>query len=235
MTVTFAFFDLYGTLAHFDPPREVIQQNAASQFGLEVTRDGIDSGYHLADQYLSEQNARKPVRSMIQPQRNAFFARFEQLILRGAGHEVDLELAGRIWERVTAQEYGLALFDDVIEVLDALKAEGIRAAVITNFPQPGHAVEKSVGLAGHVDFTVTSGEVGREKPHAPIFEEALRRAGVRVQETVLVGDQVDSDLAGASAVGIRPILMDRYDNHPGYAGHPRVTSMPELPPLLAAM
>ena len=235
MTVTFVFFDLYGTLAQFDPPREVIQQNAASQFGLQVTREGIDTGYHLADQLLSAQNARKPVRSMSQPQRNAFFARFEQLILHGAGHEVDLELAGKIWERVTAQEYGLALFDDVIEVLDALKAKDVRSAVITNFPQPGHAVEKSMGLAGHVEFTVTSGEVGHEKPHAPIFEEALRRAGVPVRETVLVGDQVDSDLAGASAVGIRPILMDRYNNYPGYSDHPRVTSMGELPALLASM
>lgn len=235
MAIKMVLFDLYGTLAHFDPPREVIQQNAAAQFGIQLTRQGVDAGYHLADQYLSEQNARKPVRNMSTPQRSAFFARFEQLILQGAGHEVDLQLAAKIWDRVTEQEYGLALFDDVIPALDSLTERGIRSAVITNFPQRGPDVERSLGLGGHVEFTVTSGEVGVEKPHAPIFEEALRRAGLAAAETALVGDQVDSDIAGALAVGIRPILMDRYDNHPDYIDHPRVTSMAGLPDVLNSM
>jgi FMN phosphatase YigB (HAD superfamily) len=49
------FFDLYGTLAGFDPPREDIQMRAAVKFGFVLTKDGIDSGYHVADQFLTRQ------------------------------------------------------------------------------------------------------------------------------------------------------------------------------------
>ena len=47
------FFDLYGTLAGFDPPREEIQARAAAVFGFEVTKQGIDAGYHMADEFLT--------------------------------------------------------------------------------------------------------------------------------------------------------------------------------------
>ena len=51
------FFDVYGTLAAFDPPRELIQPTAASQFGMTLDRAGIDRGYAAADQFLAQQNS----------------------------------------------------------------------------------------------------------------------------------------------------------------------------------
>jgi hypothetical protein len=40
---------------------------------------------------------------------------------------------------------------------------------------------------------------------------------------------------GAVAVGIRPILMDRYGNHPDYRGYPRIASLAELQTLLSRL
>ena len=54
------FFDMYGTLAGFDPPREQIQAQAVDKFGLDVTKEGIDAGYHLADEFMTSQNSQKP-------------------------------------------------------------------------------------------------------------------------------------------------------------------------------
>ena len=229
------FFDLYGTLATFDPPREVIQANAAAQFGLALSPEGVDSGYHLADQHMSRQNATAPVRNMSPAEQAHFFARFEQLVLDGAGHSVDLETAAAVWKRVRSQRYKLALFEDVVPALDRIRNSGLLTGLISNVHSTGSALADSMGLTGHIDFAVTSGDAGAEKPHPAIFRAALSKAGVRPAEAVHVGDQIESDIDGAQAAGIAPILMDRFNGHPGYTAHTRVTCMAELEQLLATM
>ena len=79
---------------------------------------------------------------------------------------------------------------------------------------------------------MTSGEVGYEKPHAPIFHEALRRSGVEAEAALHVGDQITSDVQGAANAGISPVLLDRDGNHDGFSECPRIESLMELPSLL---
>jgi ribonucleotide monophosphatase NagD (HAD superfamily) len=43
------------------------------------------------------------------------------------------------------------------------------------------------------------------KPHAPLFDEACRRAGTR--DAVMIGDQLATDIAGANAFGIASALI----------------------------
>lgn len=219
------FFDMYGTLAGFDPPREQIQAQAASKFGLEVDMEGIDAGYHAADEFMTRQNATKPVRTMNGNEQWAFFSRFEQLVLQGAGHDVDLTLAGEIWAEVRKQEYRIALFPDVIEGLDKLRESGLTVGVVSNMNSTSQRLCEDMGLTGHVDFAVTSGETGVEKPDPRIFEAALIKANVEPTEAALVGDQLESDIYGAESAGLRPILIDRYNGHPNYMTHPRSTDM----------
>jgi putative hydrolase of the HAD superfamily len=218
-------FDMYGTLAGFDPPREQIQAQAVARFGLTVTTEGIDAGYHMADEFMTRQNATKPVRTMNGNEQWAFFARFEQLVLQGAGHEVDLALAGEIWTEVRKQEYKIALFPDVIDGLDQLRKSGLVVGVVSNMNSSSERLLDDMGLTGHVDFAVTSGETGVEKPDGRIFEAGLVKAGVSAGEAAFVGDQLESDIYGSEAAGIRPILIDRYNGHPGYEKHPRTTDM----------
>ena len=229
------FFDLYGTLATFYPPREVIQANAAAHFGLALSPEGVDSGYHLADQHMSRQNATAPVRNMSPAEQGQFFARFEQLVLEGAGHSVDLETAAAVWKRVRSQRYKLALFQDVVPALDRIRKSGLLTGLISNVHSTGSALADSMGLTGHIDFAITSGDAGAEKPHPAIFKAALSRANISPAEAVHVGDQIESDIDGAQAAGIAPILMDRFSGHPGYTAHTRVTCMAELEQLLATM
>ncbi len=216
---------MYGTLAGFDPPREKIQQAAASSFGLELDRDGIDRGYQDADRFMSQQNAKSPVRLMAPDERARFFARYEQLVLVGAGHDVDLETAGKIWSKVRTQEYGWALFDDVIPALKQLQESGYRTAAISNMPMRGDEMCDEIGLTGHIEFAVTSGDVGAEKPDQRIFNAALEKARVDPSWAVMVGDSITSDLRPAEAVGMSAVLLDRYNNHPKHDEHPRATDI----------
>jgi ribonucleotide monophosphatase NagD (HAD superfamily) len=43
------------------------------------------------------------------------------------------------------------------------------------------------------------------KPHPPLFEEAIRRVGSR--DLVMIGDQLDTDIAGARSAGIDAALL----------------------------
>ena len=65
-------------------------------------------------------------------------------------------------------------------------------------------MRKTWDCSPYLDLVVTSGEVGMEKPHPPIFHEALRRAGVEAGDAAHVGDQLSSDVDGARNVGIQP-------------------------------
>ena len=127
-----AFFDIYGTLAGFDPPREDIQMRAAEKLGFILTKDGIDAGYHIADQFLTRQNSSKPVRTLNADERRTFFSQYEQLVLKGAGHSVELDVAEKVWKEVSKQQYRLTLFPDVVGGLSRLRERDLIVAVITN-------------------------------------------------------------------------------------------------------
>ncbi len=231
---TIIYFDVYGTLAGFDPPRERIQQTAAAAFGMTLNLKGLDRGYHEADQFLAHQNSTNPVRLMSATERSDFFARYEQLVLAGAGHEVDLETAGKVWQKVQSQEYGWALFDDVIPGLNQLRDDGFRVAALSNMPYRGVEMCEMMGLTDHVEFALTSGDVGAEKPDPRIFRAALERGGVEPDAALMVGDSVSSDLRAAEAVGMSAVLMDRYNNHPWHDEHPRVADVYGVSDLLKA-
>jgi len=220
-----AMFDMYGTLAGFDPPRDQIQHRAALKFGIDINRDRIDTGYHLADEFMAKQNSTKPLRTMNGNEQWAFFSRYEQLILQGSGHEVDLSLAGEIWAEIRKQEYRITLFSDVLDGLRRLRRSGLTVGVVSNMNSTGDSLCEEMGLIQEIDFVVTSGETGYEKPAPRIFEVAIEKAGMDASQIVFVGDQIESDIKGADNVGLNPILIDRFNGHPTYVDHPRATDM----------
>ncbi|MCY4651944.1 MAG: HAD-IA family hydrolase, partial [Dehalococcoidia bacterium] len=136
-----------------------------------------------------------------------------------------------IWRAVRQVPYGMARYDDVLPAFDLLKQQGLTLGLISNMNTPATQLVEDMGLTPYLDFAVTSGEVGVEKPHPPIFEEALRRSGATPEDTIHVGDQLSSDIAGAMNAGIGPVLIDRDRNHVGYTGCPRIETLMELPTL----
>lgn len=230
--ITAVFFDLYNTLAGFRPSRYEIQSEALADFGIIVTPQGILSGYHLADAFMSHQNATKPVRSLSREENRVFFAEYERRVLRGAGVEVTQDEAWQIWRRIRKIDYGLALFDDTIPALETCRQMGLTVGLISNMNQGGDELAESMGLLPYLDFSITSHEVGAEKPSPLIFERALERAGAQPANAVHVGDQLTSDVAGALNAGINAVLLDRDGNHKGYTAQPRIEGLEELPRLL---
>ena len=228
------FFDLYDTLVGFDPPREVVQARAMEPFGFVVDKIGIDAGYAMADALMAEQTAQAPLSDLSPEAQSSFFQRYEQLILRGAGHEVDLHKAGEVWKAVRRQEYGFALYEDVIPALNALQSGGYVVGVITNMSQLGQDVAERMGFRDSVDFTLSSMDVGASKPDPQMFRAALEQAGVEAAAAVHVGDQIETDIEGARRAGINPILIDRHSAAIDYDTCPRITTLDELPLVIDA-
>lgn len=95
-------------------------------------------------------------------------------------------------------------------LLARLRAQA-RIGLCSNFSHSPTALAllEQGGLREHLDAVAISDEVGFRKPRREIFEEALRRLGVAPGEAVHVGDRLDADVAGAGALGIRPIWLVR--------------------------
>jgi putative hydrolase of the HAD superfamily len=226
------FFDVYGTLAGFQPSRYEVQSQACADFGIKVTPEGILRGYADADAYMSEQTALRPLRLRDPKEREAFFAEYELLVLRGNGIEVSRAQALDIWRRLRRIPYEMVAFDDVVPALRQLKQRGLTLGLISNIDRDGGELAESLGLASYLDLTVTSGEVGAEKPDPAIFQAALAKARAQPSEAIHVGDQPSSDVEGARGAGISPVLLDRDGNHVRFDRCPRIESLRELPGLV---
>ena len=226
------FFDFYKTLVHFWPPVDEIQEAACRELGLGVTKPGIRTGYAIADEFMSKENAIRPLADRSSEDTDLFFAEYERLILKGAGLDVSPALARQVWQMAAQVPKGFALFDDVVPALELFKRRGITMGVISNLRRDMQDLCKELGLSQYLDFSITSAEVGAEKPHPPIFLAALQRAGVKPAEAIHVGDQYQGDVEGARAVGIHPVLLDREGSYENVNDCSRITSLLELDQLL---
>ena len=84
-----------------------------------------------------------------------------------------------------------------------------------------------------ISAAVSSSEHGYLKPDPSIFEAALQLAGVRADESMMVGDSLLHDIEGALRVGMRGVLVHRGDGLPGTGNIvPVIRTLAELPALL---
>jgi len=61
------------------------------------------------------------------------------------------------------------------------------------------------GIMHHFDFLIASADYGIRKPDPLLFEIALRRMGLKPEETWYIGNSSTVDCAGAAAAGMVPV------------------------------
>jgi HAD superfamily hydrolase (TIGR01549 family) len=155
--------------------------------------------------------------------------RFTQEIFTGMGgpESIASECATEI-EAGWGVSANFELYEDVLPVLDDLRAHGLRLGLVSNGIRDLHEF-----VAHHrldVDAIVDSRTHGYVKPHPTIFQAALDRLGVTAQEAAMVGDSLEEDVAGAQALGMGGILVDRENRYPDAAE--RLTDLLGLPAAL---
>lgn len=106
---------------------------------------------------------------------------------------------------VSGKEAGKLPYPDARPVLDELRRRGYRLAVITNRAFGGERFRtdmRDAGLDIAWDVEAVSCEVGYLKPHPHIFEWTLERLNLPANETLMVGNSLAQDVAGAQRMGM---------------------------------
>jgi putative hydrolase of the HAD superfamily len=82
-----------------------------------------------------------------------------------------------------------------------------RLGLLSNFthgPAARRIIEE-VGIAGHFDVILISGELGYRKPSPFVFRELVEQLGVDGGRTLYVGDDPQPDIHGAWRAGLQPV------------------------------
>ncbi len=226
------FFDWFGTLARYDPPREVAESQALERLGFSVPPEKIGPALAIADRQYFEENTRLSMRKRSREEQARLYTRLQQTVLESVGIDLSRhpDLLGKLL--AVMLEYtrtaSFALYDDVLPTVQELKKRKLVLGLLTNMDQDMAPLSRSLGIAEHIDFVVTSGEVGEDKPAPGIFLAALKKAAVTPAEAIHVGDQYAVDVVGARGVGIKALLVDRDNTSPEVAGCPRLRRLTEL-------
>ncbi len=235
MTIRAVFFDWINTLVHLEPDRHILSAQVCHEFGIDLSERDALRGI-----YAAEQELRGTLPQQWSPDGDPeVYLRYNNRVLAEAGIEppdktTALKMLRRFAERY--REVGFAMFDDTLPTLAALKERGITTGLISNMPQSMDPVLRKLGLEGLLDITVSPLDVnGEGKPATPIFFEALKRAVASPGESVHVGDEHFSDGVGARGAGMTPVIIDRYNIFPSLSDYHRITSLQQLPSLLAIL
>lgn len=222
------FFDLFNTLVHYDPLPEAQQQRACRACGIDAALEDIRRGYWAASDFFSRENGRFSVEKRTEQERQALFIEYEYILLREAGIEPSREQVISILHQMWQTERKVVFFEDTLPTLMQLHRRGLTVGIISNLESSVEEFCGTDGLNQHVDFALTSHEIGFEKPHPQIFNKALEQAGIEASQAVHVGDQYHSDIIGARNAGIRPLLLDRNDLLERYDDCQRINALADV-------
>lgn len=97
--------------------------------------------------------------------------------------------------------------DGVTETLAALKARGVKIAVVTSKkPRMLHRGIACLGLAPYIDAIVALGDTKASKPHAEPMLAACAKLGVKPEECLCVGDS-PFDLQSGRNAGVKTVAV----------------------------
>jgi putative hydrolase of the HAD superfamily len=235
MTLRAVFLDIGDTVMRPNPSWEHIYAIAFREHGLEVPMDdlraalrrayhhggwGMEKGFAPSEETSFQRTMEIDRAALIDlglpPMTEPFFRRLSELFMLTTNWHV---------------------FPDVRPALDELRARGLLIGAVSNWVWQLPELLHSLELVSHFDFIAASARIGYEKPQPEIFRWALEQARVAPAEAMHVGDHLDADVQGATAVGIPAVLIDRHDRFTPAdlpAGAPLIRSLADLIPLVDA-
>ncbi len=72
----------------------------------------------------------------------------------------------------------------------------------------GNADVKRAGIADYLVDAISSADVGFKKPHAAMFEAALKKRDIAAPYAVHIGDNILDDITGAANAGMHSVWVD---------------------------
>ncbi|MBM7602222.1 putative hydrolase of the HAD superfamily [Metabacillus crassostreae] len=129
------------------------------------------------------------------------------------------------------------VYEESFSVLDRLK-NSYRLLLLTNGSPELQNIKLEITpeLVPYFEQIIISGAFGRGKPDVSIFEHALEKMNVTKDEVIMVGDNLMTDILGASRLGMKSVWINRHNRErnevqPDF----EITHLEELFPLLSKL
>lgn len=105
------------------------------------------------------------------------------------------------------------LVPGAIDLLDHLRGKSMLHIITNGFHETQHTKLASSGLLGYFHNIITSEKAGARKPDPRIFRYALNKARAIAEDSVMIGDDPTTDIAGARNAGMHTVLYDPEGRH----------------------
>jgi HAD superfamily hydrolase (TIGR01662 family) len=203
--------DMGYTLIHFDPPQEIIVQEALRSVGAERSTDEIKAAVRdvWGEYDRDAETALFPATPEYDRQSQQGL---EERLLARLGLAADGERLRTYSQSVEAwfsRPDVIRPYPEVVDVLKTLQERGYRLGIVSNWSWNLRERVAQAGLAPYFEIVWASAYAGCNKPHPCIFQQALDRLQVPAGRAFYVGDSYRHDVVGARNAGVAVALLDR--------------------------
>jgi len=156
--------------------------------------------------------------------------RFRRPLSVGKGLEVTeklcLEMSDKFLDFCASKP---GVIDGAYELMDYLKRQGYRMHMCSNgFHEVQYKKLAACGLRDYFDTIILSEDAGVNKPSPLYFDYALKVSGANKETTLMIGDNLQSDIIGAHNAGLDTILFNRWNDNPSSIPTHTVVTLREI-------
>ncbi len=208
-------FDLGSTLMYFDGKWEEIDARGRAAVAAFLTTNGIRVPDDFAARFVEQRKIGWKLAEETLIERTVADALHQTLTQIGLASPDGLVPRSIEKYFLEGETFNWRAYPDALESLQALRARGLRAGVISNADDVGivHRACARLGFAPYLDPIRSSAEEPRwRKPDPRIFHLVADAWRIAPREIAMVGDATRYDIVGAHRAGMRAILIDRGDN-----------------------
>lgn len=203
-------FDLYGTL--LDIHTDEHSKNFFKKYAKWLRKQGFAFSWRefYTDYHEIEKRYRQQKSKYQNPEiqiEDVFVEIFER-----KGYDISTQEAYGLCEgfRRISLIY-LSLFPDTISCLEQLKKAGKKVYLLSNAQKSFTWQElEMTGILPYFDGVLISSEEGCMKPDPAFYQILCDRYHLDKKETIMIGNEIKSDMAGAVAAGIDGFYINRY-------------------------
>ena len=153
------------------------------------------------------------------------------IIANGVPESIAHPLVKNLREEII-HNHGYQLVPNAKDVLKTLSLNGFSHVIASNHIPELSKLLDQLAISNYFEAVYTSGMIGYEKPNRHFFDTIFNDVP-RDQIALMIGDNYERDIKGASDVGIKGIWFKRMtDNHKADENVSTIRDLSELPELL---